>query len=216
MKNVLCFTCSFNRPKMLRECILGIKNQSYPIITHGVNITYKKELDIDGYFYLFEDLEDPRTIISYNENNHQHINHLLALKSVPNFMDFDIFVKIDDDDIYKKDYVKTIVQAFEDEDVDIVSSRQRVQLNGTKIRHMNQHNLGANPDKYDFAMPMTFAFNRKALALILPLHELYHYEDKIWRDVWAKNHLKHREIDNTRNTVWHIHGNNVSTSSFLK
>ena len=42
---------------------------------------------------------DGKTIIKFNPNDTQHINHMNAIFSVSNIDEYDLFVKIDDDDI---------------------------------------------------------------------------------------------------------------------
>ena len=216
---VLVFTCSNQRPHMLRQCILSIRNQSYENIVHSVNLTLRKNCTTTNYDMVYEDLIDKKTIISYSENVNQNTNHLTAIKNIPDYESYDLFVKVDDDDIYKKDYIKNIVSFFEnDNSVDVTSSKAKYQLNGFDIYQGNYKNLGANPANYEFNMPPTFAFNKKALASIInPTNqELVGYADMKWRNAWSKNNLVHKEIDNTSQWIWHIHGKNMTTSSFLK
>ena len=90
-----------------------------------------------GLENLYGDIDD---LLIFNYNTHQHINHLNAIKSV-DYTKFDIFIKIDDDDIYKTDYVNNIVKRFKEGDVDMVSSFVSTQLNGVKILKGNFDNL---------------------------------------------------------------------------
>jgi|WetSurMetagenome_2_1015567.scaffolds.fasta_scaffold487499_2 hypothetical protein len=212
---VLCFTTSYHRLEMVRRCILDVMCQSYPNIYHAVNIVSDKIENLSNCSYLFDDLDFDRIKISYNSNSNQHINYMAAIKSI-NHADYDIFVKIDDDDLYKKDYIKLIVDAFKNLEVDIVSSRISSQLNGNIVRRGEYNSLGGNPDGYNYKMPMTFAFNRKALNLIIDLKKVVGgFEDNMWRNIWSENKLKHMIINNEENIVWHIHGKNISTRDFL-
>jgi hypothetical protein len=220
-KKVLCFTTSFKRYKMLRGCIRDIANQTYENIFHSVNITYTNALGFEyqnnkqkKMEFIFDDLKTEKNKFIFSENSHQHINHIKAITSVENFEDYDLFVKIDDDDIYKKDYVKTIVEVFETNNYDVITSKINYQLNGGNILVGDYSNLGGNPNNCHFNMPMTFAFNKKALKLIIDLNKMYGYEDHMWRDIWCKN-CKIGEYDNTKNIIWHIHGKNISTADFL-
>lgn len=208
---VLCFTSSYNRHKMLRGTILDIKNQSYKNIFHTINITADEVLNED-YKLMYDDIESVNII--FTKNSHQHYNFIRAITSV-DYNNYDIFVKIDDDDIYKADYVKTIVEYFNmNQTADVVSSKIKYQLNGTILREVNANHLGGNPENCDFKMPPTFAFNKNGLKHILSLDKIYKYEDHMWRDIWCKNCSLH-EIDNCNNIIWHIHGKNISTSDFL-
>ena len=214
-KKVLCFTPSFNRLKMTRSCILDITNQSYQNIFHSVNITLEqtdnKETNI---LKILEDVKTDKNSFIFTKNQHQHINHINTILSIDGYEEYDLFIKIDDDDIYKKDYVSTIVVFFNNNDVDVVSSKMKYQLNGNLIRVGDYNNLGANPKDCDFKIPSTFAFNLKALNLIKDIQNVYGFEDNMWRDAWCNN-CKIAEVDNTENIIWYIHGKNTSTSDFL-
>jgi hypothetical protein len=211
---VLCFTTSFNRIKMLRGCIFDIYNQNYDNIHHSINITYNEESDIKIISKLIDDINNENISISFHKNKHQHFNYINSILQV-NYNDYDIFVKIDDDDIFKRDYVKVIVDFFsKNKDVDVISSKIKYQLNGSLFKEGDYNNLGGNPLNCDFKMPQTFAFNKKALNYILNLEKIYGFEDHMWRDVWCDN-CNIYEIDNTDNIIWNIHGQNISVSNFL-
>lgn len=215
---VLIFTCSYNRPYMLRQCILNVKNQSYKDIIHSVNIVSDGGKD-QNFSPLYDDLLDDKLIITKSENKYIHFNETLAIKNVPNYEQYDVFIKMDDDDIYKKDYVKNIVETFKNNpDISITSSRISTQLNGIfMFTDRNYDNLGGNPNNSNYHMPMTFAFNKKGLDCILniPNEEVGWNDDMLWRIHWEKEKLKHFPIDNKNNIIWNIHGNNISTSNFL-
>ena len=104
---------------------------------------------------------------------------------------------------------------FSETDVDIVSSEISHQLNDFLVIGNCHHDLGGNPKGSKFKMPMTFAFNRKALDLVLDIPNHYAFEDEMWRDIWVKNKLKHKIINNRDEVIWYVHGKNVSTSNLL-
>jgi len=210
---ILVFTSSYNRPYMLRQCVLSVKNQSVKDITHAVNITSDNALN---NLVLIDDLVTDNVIIT--ENSHTHFNNMAAIKAVDGYEDYDLFIKMDDDDIYKLDYVKNIVTFFENNpDVDVVSSEIKFQLNGTEIYLANAKDLGGNAD-VEYRMPMTFAFNKKALDAIINLQEkdMFGGDDMVWRIIWRAHKLKHAVVNNAEEIIWHIHGKNDSTASFLK
>lgn len=210
---VLCFTPSYKRPEMIRRCMLEILNQSYTNIFHTVNITHDALEKLKNYKFLYNDLDMNKIKITYNINSNQQTNDMLAIKAV-DYNSFDIFVKVDDDDMYKKNYVKNIIDAFSDKSIDIISSKLHTQLNGTSSRRNIYSNLGLNPKNYDYCMPMTLAFNKKALKVIMELKS-EQIDDIIWRNAWSDSHLKHKVILNNENVIWHVHGKNLSTASFL-
>ena len=210
---VLVFTSSYNRPFMLRQCLLSVKNQSFKDIRHSVNITSDNFLN---NLVLIDDLVAEDVIIT--ENSHTHFNNMAAIKAVDGYEDYDLFIKMDDDDIYKSEYVQNIVTFFENNpDVDVVSSEIKFQLNGTEIYLANAKDLGGNTD-VEYKMPMTYAFNKKALDTIINLEEkdMFGFDDMVWRIIWKAYGLKHAVVSNAEEIIWHIHGNNVSTASFLK
>ena len=210
---VLVFTSSYNRPFMLRQCVLSVKNQTFKDIRHSVNITSDNPLN---NLVMIDDIVTDDVIIT--ENSHTHFNNMAAIKAVDGYEDYDLFIKMDDDDIYKSDYVKNIVTFFENNpDIDIVSSEIKFQLNGTEIYLANAKNLGGNTD-VEYKMPMTYAFNKKALDAIITLEEkdMFGFDDMVWRIIWKAYGLKHAVVSNAEEIIWHIHGNNVSTASFLK
>lgn len=210
---VLVFTSSYNRPYMLRQCILSVKNQSVKDVTHSVNITSEMPLDA---LLLINDLDD--FTISITENDHTHFNNMTAIKAVENYEDYDLFIKMDDDDVYKSDYVKNIITLFKNNpDVDVVSSEIKFQLNGTEVYPVDAKDLGGNTD-VEYRMPMTYAFNKKALDAIINLEkkDMFGFDDMTWRIIWKAHKLKHAVVNNSQEVIWHIHGKNVSTASFLK
>ena len=212
-KKVLCFTPSHNRHKMLRGCIRDVASQTYPSIVHAVNIAYDKDEDIRYFPRMYDDLQTDNLFISYNLNGHNHFNYLNAIKACPNFLDFDLYIKIDDDDMYKSGYVEAIVSQFQD---DITTTKVKYYLNGHRLSAGLHDNFGANPEVTNYHMPMTLAFNRKALFSILNIEEAKTWSDLLWRRKWTDDGLHHHEINNRENIVWYVHGENISTSSFLK
>lgn len=214
----LIFTCSYNRPHMLRQCMLNAKNQSYENCIHTVNIVSDGGED-QNFLPLYNDLLDDKLVVRTGINDRIHINNMLAIENIPDYYDYDVFIKMDDDDIYKKDYVKNIVKMFQaNPDVDIVSTRINHQLNGIQMVSGNYDNLGGNPNNSLYHMPMTFAFNMKALDTIIniPDQEIGWNDDLLWRYKWEDAGLKHMPVNNQEQIIWHIHGKNISTGSFLR
>jgi hypothetical protein len=219
-KKVLIFTSAWGRrPLMTRQCMLSVMAQSYKDLVHAVNITLDGDATTKDYSPMYNDLVklDNRFIVNTNLNGHTHHNNMLAIKSVPNFMEYDYFLKMDNDDIYKTHYVENIVNFFEaNPDVDITSTKITDHLNGYDLYKGSWDNFGANPDGTDYHMPMTFAFTRKALESIIGLTNIYGFDDMMWRDAWAKDGLKHKAVHNENEVIFNVHGGNVSTGSWLK
>lgn len=221
---VLIFTPShFKRGVMLRYTLLDVLNQTHTDFTLALSLKIDDFQEVHNSV-LIDDIKDPRVV--YTEQiNHKvcftHYNAMDTIKSVPNYQDYDLFIKMDDDDIYKKDYVKNIVDFFKNNpDIDIASSKVGTQLNGfTVIKNKNGYETLGRIAKEDSSnMPMTFAFNKKALDQIINLtrEEIgQDWEDMSWRRAWIKAGLVHKEINNIDQTIWNVHGKNTTTSNLL-
>lgn len=212
---------------MTRACVMNAQRQTYKNFVHSVNITvddlqYTRQVEFTTDV-LLSDLQNPRLILDVRLNEQDtitnHFNNLSAIKAVPGWEQFDIYLKMDDDDIYLEKYVEEVVAFFtKNPNVDITSSAILIMLNGKNARICNNQNLGGNPTDTDYKMPMTFAFTKKALDVILPLtkESICGFDDMMWRVAWEKAGLVHKAMDNSKNIIWHIHGQNVSTSHLLK
>lgn len=225
---VLIFTSShYSRPYMLRSCVMSATRQSHKDFVHSVNVTVDEHQPASQVTFNTEVLLWPfiseRLVVTIHPNEKgevtNHFNNMSAIQAVPGWQEFDVYMKMDDDDIYLEEYVKTVVDFFkENPKVDITSSAITLMLNGNNVAVCNNQNLGANPNGSHYKMPMTFAFNKKALDVILPLtkEDICGYDDMMWRVAWEKAGLVHKPVDNSKNILWHIHGKNISTSHLLK
>ena len=202
---------------MLRGCVQDFLNQSYEHSVYSLNITSDNK---DDYHHLYDDLVDnDRISICTTENKAIHLNHMAAIKNVPDWETYDIYIKMDDDDFYKKDYVKNIVKLFsENPEIDVTSTKIMSQLNGNLVivNPNLYNNLGGN-GSIDAHMPMTLAFNKKALDLIMVIdNPPYNNDDMLWRRTWEAAGLTHKGVDNATQIIWHIHGKNHSVANFLR
>ncbi|MEH7333233.1 glycosyltransferase [Neobacillus drentensis] len=211
---VLLFTPSYKRPFMLRQCIHDMKNQSYTDFTHSISIKYDEESEVSNYEILFDDILDDRFIIKYKQDSSHHINALSAITQCPE--PYDIYIKIDDDDIHKKDYVKTIVEYFETHQCDILSSEIGYQLNNYYVSTGTFRSLGGHFPNNSFLMPQTFAFSHKAFQVLPNIVDNGQVDDLLWRDAWSKNGFKDENVDNSSNIIWHIHGKNATVGNWFR
>ena len=208
MKKVLCFTYSYHRPKFLRNCIQEMILQTYPV-THAVNIAYDEGDYLKHYETMLSDFKELSNIKwEYFPNKHLQVNAVNALKIFPDFMDYDYYVKIDDDDIYKNRYIENIVNFMNSTGADICSTPIKVRIAIDMFQDSHYFNFGGNPEGTDYNVPFSFAFNKKAMELVLGIQNIYHWEDKMWRDVWYANGLVHKTLDNSDQLIWNIHGRN--------
>ncbi|MEH7416915.1 hypothetical protein V7266_16640, partial [Neobacillus drentensis] len=160
------------------------------------------------------DILDDRFKIQYKKNSKTHTNAMTTISQCPE--PYDLYIKIDDDDIYKKDYVKTVVEYFEKHQCDILSSKISYQLNNYHLAKGNYKSLGGHFPNNNYRMPMTFAFSQKAYQILLTIKDNNNYEDLQWRTAWSKYGLKDDNVDNSSNIIWHIHGKNTSVSSWFR
>ena len=124
---VLCFTTSYNRPYHIYNCINNILSQSYKYITYSVGIC--TNTDIDSYKDLLSNcINDKRLKLSFHQNLSQHENYLYPIKATE-YQKYDIFIKIDDDDIYKKDYIDYMIDNYFKYNKDVLSGYIKYQLN---------------------------------------------------------------------------------------
>jgi len=198
---------------------MGIQRQTYKNVTHSINMTLDANAKTTAYDPLFDDLLNEKTIINYSQNAHQHVNHIRAITNIPDYESYDIFVKVDDDDVYKAHYLENIVAVFRaNPTVDITSSVVHYQLNAHTLIKGIGTSLGGNPPGSSYHMPSTFAFNHRTLAVTLAIKDeelTFISHDKTWRIAWTAKGLKHATVSNEGEFVWYIHGKNISTSFML-
>jgi hypothetical protein len=217
----LCFTTSYNRPVHLYHCINNIlNNQSYKDIKYVVGICIDNSTDQENYNSLLKDfLSDKRLSIFYHKNMDQHDNYLYPIKKI-DYHKYNLFIKIDDDDIYKHEYINNTIQHFSKNKTDILSSQLQYQIEGNKLVKGSFDIVGSpwGPDtasNIKFGMPCTYAFNNKALDIISKLktkdnHKIHPFEDPVWRTKWREKNLSSHIIKQSIDAIYNIHEHNVS------
>lgn len=189
-----------------------MKAQSYRA-DHSINITGPRSLD------LIDDLKDDVSIV-FTENEHQHYNHMTAIKSFPNWQDYDLFLKIDDDDIYKKDYIKNAVEFHLRNEVDVSSTACTLQCIGNQVTNFYYRSFaGAVESQDNFGIPATLVFNKRAVEFLMTLqHENGAYEDKTWRRELRKAGFNIQLRPNVADFGHHVHTDStcVTLNGFRK
>jgi hypothetical protein len=175
---------------------------------------YDEESEIENYEGLFDDIVDDRFTIRYNKNCSSLARYMTAISQSTG--PYDIYIKIDDDDIHKRDYVKTIVDYFETHECDVLSSHISSQLNNFYLSKGYYRNLGGDFPNNNYLMPMTFAFSHKAYEILLGIEDNNNHDDLQWRDAWSEQGLKDHNVDNSNNIIWHIHGKNASVGDWFR
>jgi hypothetical protein len=219
----LCFTTSYNRPYHLYNCINNILNcQSYKNIQYVVGICLDNDSDKILYQKLLEDfIKDPRLNVFYHPNLTQHDNYLYPIKSIDHNK-YNLFIKIDDDDIYKSQYLDATIKSYSAYQTDIISVTTKHQIDQRSIIQGSFDSVGGvwKPDvesDIKFGMPFSYAFNNKALDIILKLTQeemnaIHPFEDPCWRTAWRKHGLKSYVVSNMDNAIYHLHNSNISSS----
>lgn len=222
MLDINCFTTSYHRPYHLYNTINNILNQSYKDLTYSVNICIDNDSEEILYKKFLSDFtNDSRLKVCFAYNEYQHTNYCRAINYCNNYSN-SIYIKIDDDDIYHKNYISDMVTAYKESNIDILSSVSNLVINNKYIKLEKMQNIGqwsGDIDKVQFGMPPTYVFNKKAKDIIINLSSNYlasthFFEDAVWRSAWRDNGLSSKIIDNN-NFVYHIHGKNISSSYML-
>jgi hypothetical protein len=220
----LCFTTSYNRPYYIYNIINNILNQSYTDINYAVNINIDNDDEKLKFEKLLQDfLPDSRLKLVFNYNKDQHTNYLRAINAF-NSLDYDLFIKIDDDDIYYKNYIEKSIAYFRQHECDILSYSATNHINNGKIKGLinsiGQWNGDINSN-IKFGMPPTYIFNKKACDIILKItpkdvKSIHAFEDCAWRTFWRKANLKSVIIDNDDIFQYNIHNKNISSTFLLE
>jgi hypothetical protein len=202
---------------MLRTCILQMQRQTHPV-DHVVYLNGDPSAAA-----LTADLVGPTTRISVGPNLDQHSNHMAALAMAG---DSDLYFKIDDDDLYRPDYVRHVVDAY-DGTWDYSAGYSDGIVFGSEFRRGVLHSLCVDPTQEEVRkgvvmyMPSTLVLNPTGLSVIRGLSddEVDHaYEDIVWRNrLWdsdARFFLRSDPVF-TRDFTYVVHGANISTSGWL-
>ena len=220
---ILCFTTSYNRPYYIYNTINSILGQTYIHFDYCVNMALNSSDQRPLYEYLLSDFkQDSRLKIIYNKNNHQQINYINAMTGMPN-TDYDLFIKIDDDDIYHKKYIEKSIEIYQKEQCDILSFTCKHHINNNKIKNQIKsigNWTGDRGSKIQFGMPPTFIFNKKAFDIINKIsltesRSVHPFEDGAWKQNWRKHNLTSVVKQDEDIFTYNIHQNNTSSTFLL-
>ena len=113
--SVLLFTASRKRPLLLDIVFIKYK-QTFPN-THCIYLnsdSFNNDKDSSNLLTVMSDISinnGYEVFMGYGPSAHQHFNHMAALELV-DIDKFDLFLKIDDDDIYLPRYVEDVVNDY--------------------------------------------------------------------------------------------------------
>lgn len=223
---VLAFCCSRYRPLMVRHAIMQMQRQSYPVHL----ALYMNSSEDDGadhtiirYGALLEDARAPdrgRVTIGYGPSRPYHGNYVACLGLI-NVDDYDLFLKIDDDDIYYRHYAEHVVADFVANRWDYSGTHSDGVINGRRW-HPNYKRTDLGFDFVDLelrapiVMPPTLALSRKAIKSILSITDSGEIEDIQWRRFVASQPDLVKATRSDSNFVYNVHGGNASTGGALR
>ncbi len=218
---VLAFTASSHRPAFLRSCMLQMQAQTYGL-DHGIFLNspqYHSPDDGFNYLKLVDDIvikPGNEVLLAYGKQGHQHFNHMRAISQF-DVEQYDLFLKIDDDDVYRCEYVHDVVDDFKQNRWDFSASFSDGIIKKDDYQVFKKGSLNdliINDQSYP-SMPGTYAFSRSAIQHIIRLGKTHKwdssYEDPTWVN-WMQDHLDfvcaYREKSSY---VYFVHGDNYST-----
>lgn len=224
--SALAFTCTRDRPFFVRCCILQMQQQSYPV-DHVVYINHpdaESKTEHYNYISLLHDLAPQRgsLTICYGRSGTQQFNFMQAL-TLAKQDDYELFLKIDDDDIYRRHYVRNVVSDFLKNDWDFSGTHSQGLIDGPKWGPQNRVNqLGMEPEDIRLGVPEmmanSYVLSRKAVNLIKKIPaDIDCNEDILWRRKLIADKTINTHIRQHSGMSYHLHGKNISTwNSFGK
>jgi len=210
---------------MLRHCIMQMQRQTRPI-DHAIYINSPDIQTPNGlslrYGILLDDLRADaagRIKIGYGPSLTSHGNYLSAIR-LANVEDYDLFLKVDDDDVYLRDYAESVARDFMRRKWDYSGAASCGLLKGHrwKPKTMLRH-IGLAQEDYDLGvpevMPSSTAFSRRAIRAVLELPDKQDFEDVLWRRHLAKTPGMVLSTRKDKSFIYNFHGENVSMGSWL-
>lgn len=212
---VLCFTASMKRPIYLRQCILQLQQQSHNL-DHVVYLNsneFESVEDEHNYVDLLRDIKiktGNQLLVAYGPSASHHRNHMAAIEQV-NWKNYDLFFKIDDDDIYKQHYIRDAVADYIKRKWDFSGEISKGHLYYEKFK--KNYNLNEYVSDIDYSnkafMPPTFCWNKKAMKIIADIDDIKGSEDYEWRKQLATNDDLLTLVRPAGNFIYNIHKKSI-------
>ena len=212
---VLAFTASSKRPIFLRHCVMQLQQQSYPLdhVVYVNSSDYKDHHDEHNYLELLTDItisNENNLKVGYGPSSSHHRNHMAAIRLI-NWKDYDLFFKIDDDDIYRKNYIKDAVDDYIERQWDFSGEMSYGHLlNNTlwkKNHHLRQFVSDKNYQQGQF-MPPTFTWNLKGMHKIMSIDNIQGAEDPVWKNTLITSPDIKTMVRKIGNFTYNVHQDN--------
>ena len=230
---ILAFTASSKRPIHLRHCIFQMQAQTYSV-DHGIYLNsndYETFEDIHNYAQLIDDIpikSSNKLLFSYGPTLSHHLNHLSAIR-LYDWESYDLFIKIDDDDIYRTHYIRDLVDDYlehqwdfsgaishghiqsekwlKDQDLRSFNSDQET-FNSVRsiLKQLNLDTASTSRDsKEGKFMPPTFAWTKSCMAMINKIDNIKGSEDSVWKELLLSQSQFKVRTRNISNFTYNIH-----------
>ena len=218
---VLLFTASSNQPVFLRHCIYQMQVQTVNHV-HGIYVNNKQfnsHEDSTNYLLCLSDIpisNGNHLEVAYGPTSHQHHNHMAAI-NLFNFEEFDLFIKIDDDDIYRPDYVESVIDDYRKNHWDMSATFSNGILNNRSYdKEQIIKTLNSSDENLFKIMPGSLAFSKSGLTSIKNAFDnqtlTNKYEDNLWTNHIASDKHLSSHIRSYSGYTYNVHGDNFSTS----
>ncbi len=212
MTRVLAFSCSHHQPSLLRHSTLQMLMQTWPRLDYSVYIhTDLPDLPAAGdYTSLLSDLQSlrgRRLFIGYGRSLHPHLNYFQAIRQTNWEKDYDLFLKVDNDDVYRLNYVEEVVRDFERHGRDFSGEGSYSIIDDIRWQPEKiVHDPEINKEGKCSGLPSTWAFSPAAIRAIShcdgssPLSEDVLWKRHIEGNADLRLHCRH-----TTPPVYHKH-----------
>lgn len=212
---VLLMTCTYKRLDFLRFCMLQMHLQDYKEWEWIICATGPENRlsDVVG------DIFDERMYIHWEPSNDHPTKNWKRLVSKVNLDNYDLFIKIDDDDIYKTDYIKSIVDWHErNKTVDVSSQTVSFSVTAGVIKSFKFQSLSQELvlKNKNVGMASSLAITRTGIKAITDCEFISNkWADKTWWEYWIDNNYNIGLRERTDNHILNIHGRNTTTNHLI-
>jgi hypothetical protein len=213
---VLAFTATAKRPFYIRHCMFQMQQQGYPIdhVIYMNSNEYNNEKDEHNYMDLIADVSiaagsGNKVFAGYGPSASHHLNHMAAVNLV-DWREYDLFFKIDDDDIYKRNYVEDTVSHHLEHGWDFSGeiSKGHIYLEKWKKNYsLRQYKADNNHENAQF-MPPTFVWTKPCMEIIMGFDDIKGHEDPVWKETLVTNKNLKTMVRPEGNFIYNIHKEN--------
>mgnify|MGYP006411682363 CR=1 FL=1 len=196
------------------------------IVDHAIFINTKDPSNHrKNYISLLDDIDPNHALfLGFGQSTAPHHNHCIAMELSDRLDEYDIILKIDDDDVYRHTYVEEVLKSYDEHNWDFSGSHSDGILNKSeRYEHTRHESLGLNERDIELGvpemMPNSFALSKRAVKAVRNLdipHDEFVFEDVIWRQFLVESSefkVVKREVSGV---TYNIHGLNNSIPMLKK